>query len=356
MKRLLMIRWGALGDLIHASASVQAVRQAYPDLEVHWLTSPAYRALVASFAGVDQVWTWEKGQGLRALGQLAGRFRKLGMDGVINLHPSLKSILFTALVMPRFRAVAVYHKEKLRSKGQAQRAIPRRHAASDFYQPFRRLLPTLPDRLPAVPSLPSSVLGQTAVPVKPDGAVWVGLIPGVGAKRSNRAWAVPAYVRLIEKLLGQNVALQVLLVGGPDEGALVQQILDELTKALGYNDPRVQNHCGRHDILGTASVLAQCDVVVGGDTGPMHLAAATGVPVVGIYGPTALARTGPLAHGASRMITPPDGLACWPCEQADCPYTDDERQLACMRQISVAQVESAILALLQKPPAQTSQG
>ncbi|WP_303672542.1 glycosyltransferase family 9 protein [Vampirovibrio chlorellavorus] len=351
MRRLLVIRWGALGDLIHASAAVQALKQAYPEMEVHWLTSPAYRALVASFAGVDRVWTWEKGQGLWALGQLAGQFRKVGMDGVINLHPSLKSLLFTALVRPR--GSAVYRKEKLRSKGQGQRAIPRRHAASDFYQPFQRLFPALPDGLPTIPALPPSVLRQAAVPVKPDGAVWVGLIPGVGAKRGNRAWAISAYVRLIETLLGQNPELQVLLVGGPEERALVQQILDELATAPGHSNPRVQNHCGRYDILGTASVLAQCDVVVGGDTGPMHLAAATGVAVVGIFGPTALSRTGPLAHGASRMITPPGDLACWPCEQADCPYTDAERQLACMRQISVAQVESAVLALLPNPPAGT---
>ncbi len=342
MKRLLVIRWGALGDLIHASASVQAVKQAYPDMEVHWLTSPAYRVLVASFAGVDQVWTWEKRQGLWALGQLAWQFRQWGVDGVINLHPSLKSMLFTALVMPRYSAV--YHKEKLRSKGQAQRTVPRRHAASDFYQPFLRLLPTLPDPLPNVPAL-RPAQETDVLPAKPDGVIWVGLIPGVGAKRSNRAWEGSAYVGLIETLLTHNPNLQVLLVGGPDETPLVQHILEELGKVLGDTGHRVQNHCGRYDILGTASVLAQCNVVVGGDTGPMHLATATGVPVVGIYGPTALARTGPLAHGASRMITPPETLACWPCEQAECPYTD-EQHLACMRQISVEQVQSAILGLL----------
>jgi ADP-heptose:LPS heptosyltransferase len=345
MKRLLVIRWGALGDLIHASASVQALRQAYPELEVHWLTSPAYRNLVASFAGVDQVWTWGKEQGLWGLWRLAGQFRQLGVDAVINLHPSLKSILLTTLVMPR--SSAVYHKEKLRSKGQAQRTMTRRHAVSDFYQPFQRLLPVLPDPLPAVPTL-LPTQEQDPAPQKPNSAVWIGIIPGVGGKRSNRAWEKVAYVGLIEKLLAHNPEIQVLLVGGPDEAALVQQILDGLGKVLGSIGPRVQNLCGRYDILGTASVLAQCDVVVGGDTGPMHLAAATGVPVVGIYGPTALARTGPLAHGASRMLTPPEALACWPCEQADCPYTG-EQQLACMRQITVDQVESAILAILQNP-------
>lgn len=342
MKRLLVIRWGALGDLIHASASVQTVKQAYPELEVHWLTSPAYQDLVASFAGVDQVWTWEKRQGLWGLWRLAGQFRQLGVDAVINLHPSLKSILFSTLVMPR--SSAVYHKEKLRSKGQAQRTKRRRHAASDFYQPFQRLLPSLPDPIPGVPAV-RSAQKTDAVPAKPDGVVWVGLIPGVGAKRSNRAWEKVAYVGLIEKLLANNPEIQVLLVGGPDETALAQQILDGLGKVPEGIGPRVQNHCGRYDILGTASLLAQCDVVVGGDTGPMHLAAATGVPVVGIYGPTAVARTGPLAHGASRMLTPPEALACWPCEQAECPYTS-EQHLACMRQISVEQVQSAILALL----------
>lgn len=342
MKRLLVIRWGALGDLIHASASVQAVKQTHPNLEVHWLTSSAYQNLVASFEGVDQVWTWDKRQGLRGLWQLAGQFRKLRVDGIINLHPSLKTMLLTALIMPR--SSAVYHKQKLRSKGQAQRMVSRRHAASDFYQPFRRLLPLVPDALPTVPVLPCAQ-AQDAVPVKPASAVWVGVIPGVGSKRSNRAWEMADYSQLIDNLLVRQPNLQVLLVGGPDETPLARQILDGLGDDVGDRGYRVQNHCGQYDILGTARLLIQCDVVVGGDTGPMHLAAATGVPLVGIYGPTALARTGPLAHGASRMITPPEALACWPCEQADCPYVD-ERQLACMRQISVEQVQSAILELL----------
>lgn len=339
MKRLLVIRWGALGDLMHAAASVQAAKQAYPQLEVHWLTSSAYQSLVRNLPGVDEVWTWEKRQGLWALFRLAVQFRQWGVDAVINLHPSLKSLLFTALVRPRFSAV--YQKQKLRSKGLAQRSLSRRHAASDFYQPFQRLL-DLPLDLSHRPHwLPLASANLASVPQKPSGMRWLGVIPGVGAKRSNRAWPLESYQQVVTNLLGQYPDLDVVLIGGPAERALSE----ELMTALGPLATRVENTCGRFDILGTAALLAQCDVVVGGDTGPMHLAAATGVPLVGLYGPTALTRTGPLALGAAHLLEPPQSLSCWPCEAAECPLTGAD-YLACMRQLTPDVVQAAILALL----------
>ncbi|WP_373532892.1 glycosyltransferase family 9 protein [Vampirovibrio sp.] len=337
-RRLLVIRFGALGDLIHASPSLEAVKLAYPDMEVHLLTSSGYTALAGLLPGVDQVWTWEKKQGWLALFKLAWRWRQIGITDVVNLHPSFKSLLITGLLWPV--NAAVYRKQKLATKGAAQRIQARRHAAQDFFQPFQKVLGlSVPQSL--LPVLKKTVLDSGDGPVKPEGERWVAIIPGVGAKRSNRAWLPAYYVALMQALLTEQPTLKLLLIGGPDESVLAEQ----LGAALGTGADRVENHCGQHDISGTAALLAQCDLVVGGDTGPMHLAAAVGISVLGIYGPTALARTGPLAHGPAVLLTPPDALACWPCELPECPYTG-EAHLACMKQISVPTVTEAALALL----------
>ncbi len=338
MKRLLVIRFGALGDLIHASAALLAVRQADPAVEIHLLTSPAYAVLGPMLPGVDQVWTWDKSQGWGALFEIAVQLRKTGMQGVVNLHPSFKSLLITGLLMPV--GTAIYHKEKLKPKGLAQRGISRRHATQDFYQPFRQLL-GLPQPLTHLPVL---VLPESLSPIaaKLTGERWVGLIPGVGAKRSNRAWEPEAYIRLIRSLLQVRLDVKVLLFGGPDEQALAAQLMEALREEAGA---RLENHCGQHPIPVTAQWMAQCDVMIGGDTGPIHVAAALGVPILGIYGPTALARTGPVARTVSSMLTPPEGLACWPCELPECPYAGDAH-LACMREISVAEVLESALKLL----------
>lgn len=337
MRRLLVIRFGALGDLVHVSPSFQAVKRAHPETEIHLLTAPGLRKLAELLPGVDRIWTWEKKQGWAALFKLAVEFRQMGVDGVVNLHPSFKSLLITSLLWPA--RSAVYHKEKLKEKGAVQRSIPRRHATADFYQPFMRLL-GLPNEQNFKPCLRSQEY-RSVGSQKQAHERWVGIIPGVGGKRSNRAWEPDAYVALIQALLIAQPDLRILLVGGPDESLLAERLLTRLLDGA----ERVENHCGRHDIPGTAALLAQCDLVIGGDTGPIHLAAATGVPLLGLYGPTSLARTGPVALGKSRMLTPPPELACWPCELADCPYTGEEH-LACMRRIDVETVTEAALTLL----------
>lgn len=335
MKRLLVIRLGALGDLIHMSPSLEVAKAADPQLEIHVLTSPAYSDLAAMMPAVDKVWVWDKREGWKGLFRLAGQLRATGIDGVVNLHPSFKTWLLTQLLGPVKQAV--YHKQKLRPKGKAQRNMLRRHAVADFYEPFRRLL-----RLPVADQLIPRLRLPSAqeLPAKSPDEMYVGLIPGVGAKRSNRAWESQAYIELMRGLLDDS-AVRILLIGGPDETALAAQ----LTENLSAHAERLENHCGLHDIPGTARLLAQCDLVIGGDTGPMHLAAGVGAPLIGIYGPTSLLRTGPVAQRAFQWMTPPESLLCWPCELPECPYTG-EQHLACMRQIPVDAVLEASRAVL----------
>ncbi|HEY9686330.1 MAG TPA: glycosyltransferase family 9 protein [Coleofasciculaceae cyanobacterium] len=342
MKRLLVIRQGALGDLIHVSPSLTAIQVARPEVEIHFLSSPAYASLLELFPAIDRVWAWDKRLGWPGLFRLASELRQAGIDGVVNLHPSFKTWVLTQLIQPAGQAL--YHKEKLRVKGQAQRAIPRRHAVADFYEPFRRLLslPSLADPVPRL-ALPEAASGENSSEKPVQKSVterWVGVIPGVGGKRGNRAWLPESYQQLIQALLTDK-QVKILLIGGPDERALAEQ----LCQAVPDIDRRLVNHCGRHDLTGTMHLLAACDLVIGGDTGPMHLAAALGRPLIGLYGPTSAARTGPLGASPSNLLTPPESLACWPCEQPTCPLTGDDH-LRCMRDIPVADVLTTCRALL----------
>jgi ADP-heptose:LPS heptosyltransferase len=345
MKRLLVIRQGALGDLIHVLPSLTAIKAARPEVEIHFLSSPAYAPLLALFPAIERVWAWDKRQGWPGLFRLASELRQVGIDGVVNLHPSFKTWMLTQLIRPTGKAV--YRKEKLRVKGQAQRAIPRRHAVADFYEPFRRLLllPPLENTIPrlALPETAANECSSEAQVQKPApksvSERWVGIIPGVGGKRGNRAWLPESYQQLIRAILA-DPQVKILLIGGPDEQALAEQ----LCQAVPESDGRLENHCGRHGLTGTMRLLAACDVVIGGDTGPMHLAAALGRPLIGIYGPTAATRTGPLGTGPSQILTPPESLACWPCEQPTCPLAGDNH-LRCMQDIPVDRVSDACRTL-----------
>ena len=330
--KLLVIRLGALGDLLHVAPSLQAVKAAHPQAEIHFLTSPAYQPLLAMLPEVDQVWTYRKGSdSLWALGK---QFKAEGIERVINLHPSFRTWWLTRLIAPQ--RSATYHKEKLSRKGEAQRRLTRLHAAEDFYRPFQRLLglkAPLPGKprlaLPEAESLPG-------LPDKTPDFRWIGIIPGVGGKRSNRAWPPESYTALLSALLPEAEArnLQVFLIGGPDETALTAQL------AAATPSPRLHDTAGKLALPQTASLLAQCDLVISGDTGPLHLAAAAGAPhIVALFAPTSLQRTGPLGLGAVIGLTPPESLPCWPCEQPACRHLGEGG--SCTRDIPVTDVLAA---------------
>lgn len=287
--KILVIRFGAMGDLIHLSPSLSAIS----DAEIHVLTSPAYADLVKALAPV-KVWTWDKSQGLGALLGMLGPLTTELFDCVINLHPSLKTNLLCGLLTTK---TATYRKEKLSEFGVRQRAMKRLHAVEDFYRVFQSAL-----RLPALDK--SQLVPKLKTASSPSNAI--GIIPGVGAHRPNRAWPVSSWQPLIQALLKEDPTRRIVLVGGQDDHALAEQLVQE----------GVENHCGQHAILETAALLGSCDLVIGGDTGPLHLAAATGVPVLGLYAPTSVDRTGPL--GKTHTLTPPQILGCWPCEKPTC--------------------------------------
>lgn len=330
-RKILVIRFGALGDMFHVSPSLRTVKDAYPEVTLHVLTSPMYEPLVKNFSGVDQVWTWDKQTGSAGLSRLAWSLRREGFDTVVNLHPSLKTWFLTHSVGAA--RTATYRKEKIGVKGQPQRILHRRHAVEDFYQPF--ILPMgLPQKFKQQ-LVPQYDLGLSTSSQR---SMRIAILPGVGHQRSNRAWPLDRYQALVQRLLTHD-GLEISILGGPDEVAA--------GAALAALSPRITSFCGTQDFLGTAQHLNNCQLVIGGDTGPLHMAAALGVNVLGLYGPTSVDRTGPLGlkPGQINILTPPEAVTTWPCETVDC-----QGHLPCITTLSVDSVVEQSLTVLENIP------
>jgi ADP-heptose:LPS heptosyltransferase len=308
---VLVIRWGAMGDLVHVSPMLAALGEQHT---VHVLTEPLYGPLVAQFPGVAEVFTLGR-RSWPALWQLRQQLAPQRYDWVINLHPSLKTLALSWALQPKKRST--YRKQKFGVRGEALRHTPRLHAIEDFAR---------------TAGLSGGTPRLKTLTAHPEG-LRIGLIPGVGGKRHNRAWL--GFEQLIPALLAQYPQAHLVLFGGPAEK-------DEGVKLTALAPERIENRCGVGSILETAQAMATCRVVLGGDTGPLHLATAVGVPTVGLFGPTDPDRTGPWG---GLVLPPPDHLACWPCEQPACPLTADAH-LACQHQLSVASVLGAVAPLL----------
>jgi len=169
-----------------------------------------------------------------------------------------------------------------------------------------------------------------------DGAPTLGLVPGSAAP--SRRWPAERFAELAARRAGAGE--RVLVFGGRDDAAAARTV----AAATG----------GAHDLSGRTSLealaggLAACDAVVANDTGPMHLAAALGTPLVALFGAGDPRQTGPLSPRSTVVVR--GTLPCVPCLRNRCPrrgagYELPEARLECLRILGVDEVEEALMTV-----------
>jgi ADP-heptose:LPS heptosyltransferase len=130
----------------------------------------------------------------------------------------------------------------------------------------------------------------------------------LGASRDSRQWPIGSFARVAQQLGSDNHAI--VLVGGGGERARAEELL----QACGPGAARVVDLCGRTSIAELGALLERSRLLVTGDTGPMHMAAATRTPVVGLFfGPALPFDTGP--YGEDHVVLHA-GVPCAPCDHA----------------------------------------
>jgi ADP-heptose:LPS heptosyltransferase len=129
-----------------------------------------------------------------------------------------------------------------------------------------------------------------------------------------------------------------VLTGGLDERARVEQIAARV-------EPRPATLVGETTIGQLAALFSRCGLVVGGDSGPLHLAAAVGTPTVRLYGPTDVREFGPWPPG-SKQIALAAGLPCQPCRNLVAPPCGAAETPACMQALTPDAVLAAAGNLL----------
>jgi heptosyltransferase-2 len=173
-----------------------------------------------------------------------------------------------------------------------------------------------------------------------DGQPVVALFPG--ANGEARRWPAGRFSALAGRLAGRGI--RVLVLGGPDEAGLTE-VVAEAGAARGT----CEDLGGRTTLGELAHVLSGCDVLVTNDTGPMHLAAALGTPVVALEGPADVRQTRPL--GTTVRLVGRFDLPCVPCVRNRCPRSGPGTELVearneCMWLITVDEVERSVDELL----------
>lgn len=159
----------------------------------------------------------------------------------------------------------------------------------------------------------------------------VGLFPGAEWGPSKR-WPMKSFARLAVELRRRVPALRAVVVAGPKEVWLAVRVHEESGKLHPVVGPDL-------DLAGLAAVISHLDVLVTNDSGPMHLAAALGVPTVALFGPTDPRRTAPAGDGHEVLYR---DLWCSPCFRRHCPLLHHR----CLKGIPVGQAADAAEGIL----------
>jgi ADP-heptose:LPS heptosyltransferase/GT2 family glycosyltransferase len=352
IRRILVVKLDHIGDFVTALPAIRRLKLSFPQASITVLASRAARAFAALEPSIDEWIEFEFFHARSQLGdkeltkqdlmELAERLAPYRFDIAVDMRKHLSTRDVLRYTGARFLAGYDYMGQfpfldiALEWDGDKTLQRKRSHVVDDLLAlaevigiacaTDRSMLTVAPDRLdPATLSEPVRALfGKPVVAIHP------------GAGNITKQWPPDHFVALID-LLTERDAVNVLLIGGPDEQELAETILADVQRG-----DRVASVAGQTSLVELPRILAACTLYIGNDSGPKHIAAALGVHTIGIHsGVVDAIEWGPVGR---RAVALRRNMSCSPCYLAraeDCP-----RDLACLRQLEPSIVHQTAELLL----------
>jgi heptosyltransferase I len=294
-QRFVVVRLGSLGDIVHTFPAVAGLRESFPAAEIVWLTHPRWVNLVASSGLATEIWPVDS-RDLGSVRQSVARLRARSWEAAIDYQGLWKSaflpffggagkrIGFSSATIREF-GVPVLYTDSVKCRTT--------HIADQNGELSLRA-----GALKPVSQVALRVADADAMRVRGDLSKeglhrYVVLSPGGGWR--SKCWPTERFGALCQEIQ-KEIGIPCVVNYGPGEESLVAEVqaASGNAKPIPYDGE-----------LGTLSALlrdAQC--IVGGDTGPLHLAVALGTPAVALFGPTDPRRNGPYPVGQTVLRSP----------------------------------------------------
>jgi heptosyltransferase I len=327
--KILILKPSSLGDVVQALPVLRLLKRHLPASEIFWWIDSQFAPFLEGDPDLTGIVHFERRRWasprhwpemLRSIRWM----RAQDFDWVIDLQCLLRSGAFAWLANGKFLVGLDEVREGARGFYDVAVRRPSFHThAADWYL---AVLPRL-----GVPVhnnfqwLPEKLEIAAAVKAKwqTDGARWIAIQPG--ARWPNKRWLAENFAELV-RLLAKNFSgarFAILGVAGDKP----------LGEIIARSAPgRCLNLCGQTTLPEMVEWLRLCDLMVTNDTGPMHVAAALGKPLVALFGPTEPRRTGPYGHLENVLRI---DLPCSPCMKSRCHY---EKPNECLNALSPAMV------------------
>lgn len=342
MIKILCLRLRRIGDIVLTTPALMALKTAWPESEVHYLVEKPYAQLIEHHPGVDQAIIVPPKPSILEFMSLLRRLRREKYDFIIDFHGGPRAfsiVLFTPAQQKigyRLPGKHWFYDFSIPRGSEAQPI----HSAENHLNLIRALgrevisLPplTLPEPLPAEKEKVHHLLAQHSLHAKNF------LVLHVGAGNEFRHWGQDNLSLFLQLQNQQKPSFPLCLVGGPEDKPSAQLLMDQLKSQPSVSVLNLVNAFSLRELY---YFFQQALLFIGPDSGPMHLAAAAGLPLVVYFGPTLPAHFGPWQAKATILERP---YNCRPCRQRHCTLDN----FPCLRTISPQEVWQAVNQMVEE--------
>ena len=314
-RRIALIKPSALGDIVHALPVLSALRSKFPEADITWIVNKSYEPLLAGHPDLTDTLAFDRG--LRKRGAIgaaryavgfARELRRRKFDLVVDLQGLLRSGLMCVATGAKMRVGFDNAREGSRLAYTHRVAVPDAdniHAVDRYWRIAEFLgAGSGPKRFHVLISTEARAWAADELRALPRPIIAVA----VGAKWVTKRWPPAHFAKLLKSVPGTCV-----FVGTGDDTPLSLEAIAALPGPA-------RDFTGKTSLPQLAALLNAADVMVGNDTGPLHLAAALGTPCVAPYTCTKVVRHGPygLFDGAVETTVPCAGSYIKTCPNMIC--------------------------------------
>jgi predicted lipopolysaccharide heptosyltransferase III len=351
--KILLIRLRLIGDVVFTTPVAAALDRQFPDATMTYLVESTAEPVVRHNPHIDEILVVERPRGLARLAydlRLALRLRRRRFDLVIDLHGGPRSGWLTWATGAPAR---IGYARPGRRWCYTTRVpwspalVPPRHSVRnqwDLLVPLGMSQPAFGSPATEMPGDPAATaaIAQRLAAAGVDAGDQL-IVLHVSAGNPFRRWPADRFADLAATLACGSAGRRIIITSGPSEAEAADAIAHDAQARAGDHAGRILR-CGEFDLSELRALLARAALYVGGDSGPLHIASTTAVPIVALFGPTVPERSMPWRTRSRAMAVDAGPLPCRPCHQRRCVPGD----FRCLTGIPAAAVVAAAESLLQE--------
>ena len=326
-RKILIVLLGAIGDVVRALPLLGRLRRAFPNAHIAWAVEPKSAPILEQHPWLNELIVYDRRRAPWSFFGFLRRIRQGRFDLTLDLQRHLKSGIISRVSRAPDRIGFARVNTKEFNHRFATRHIepqPRMSLKLMQYQAFGDTLSIASAPIEFGLALPAQERARVSELIAHAPLPRLAVI--LGSSWPSRLY-FPEMIAATIRELSQpkdGRAFHPLLIGGPGETAVAAQVITELGQVAFTN---LAGRTGLRDLIG---IFAECDAAFGPDSGPMHIAAAVGCPMVSLWGSTAPERSAP--WGNERFAIRGE-IPCHPCYLRECPVGRE-----CMRRINPLEI------------------